>query len=141
MSFSKLEIEEKRRDENCVDCTQHEATFWVFYRPFGCRGLFKEEATTRRILRTWGPHSSSILRSSGGQSTRPGILSAHVRCRGIACRAGPRNADGPGSGRLGPGSTRVLGQPGPSAQSWCQPAQCRAHSPRGLLNHGSEFPP
>ena len=34
-----------------------------------------------RILRTWGPHSSSILRSSGGHSPRPGILSARVRCR------------------------------------------------------------
>ena len=58
-------IEEKRRDERCVCCTQNEANFWVYYRPFGCRGLLKEE-DKRRILRTWPPHSSPILRSLGG---------------------------------------------------------------------------
>ena len=53
---------------------------------FGCItghlgvGVFQKKKKKRRILRTWGPHSSSILRSSGGQSPRPGILSTHVRC-------------------------------------------------------------
>ena len=79
-------IEEKRRDERCVCCTQNEAKFWVYYRSFGCRGLLKEEEK-RRILRTWPPHSSPNLRSSGGHSPRPGILSAHVRCTWVIAGA------------------------------------------------------
>jgi hypothetical protein len=42
-------IEEKRREERCVCCTQNEAKFWVYYRSFGCRGLLKEEEKKAHI--------------------------------------------------------------------------------------------
>ena len=42
-------IEEKRRDERCVCCTQNEAKFWVYYRSFGCRVLLKEEEKNAHI--------------------------------------------------------------------------------------------
>ena len=77
-NFFEHRREEKRRKKLLLN--QNEANSWVHYMPFGCRGLLKEEEKRRR-LRTWRPHSSRSLRSSGGHSPKPGILPAHVRCR------------------------------------------------------------
>ena len=53
----------------------------MYYRPFGCRGLLKEEENKAHIKNSnLGTPLLLSLRSSGGQSPRPGLLSARVRC-------------------------------------------------------------
>ena len=79
MSLSKIEIEEKRRDERCVYCTQNEAKF-------GCitghlvSGSFKRRRRRNAHIKNLGTPLISNFKIFGGHSPKARIISAPVGC-------------------------------------------------------------
>ena len=77
--------EKKRGEETkdvCINIAPKMRPNLCVLQVIWCRGLVKEEEEKSHILRTWGPHSSPILRSLGGTPQRPG---SYRRLLAVSC--------------------------------------------------------